>query len=132
MKPYPFASLNHLTVPCAIRLCPLSLGRGWPARVMSPGHHGRVSPTFRGNKKAPSRTDVPAAQLPLTQDFLSRTDQAALRRRQKTGCRLAMAETAVKVVVAALRVANVSEGEDRTVPGSGFTGARQSTVTARA
>src|SRR5882724_6311162 len=24
MKPYPFASLNHLTVPCAIRLFPLS------------------------------------------------------------------------------------------------------------
>src|SRR5260370_12501860 len=30
MKPYPFASLNHLTVPCAIRLFPLSLGGDGP------------------------------------------------------------------------------------------------------
>src|SRR6266545_3913960 len=58
MKPYPFASLNHLTVPCAIRLFPLSLRTGMsrpcnPQATMAGG-----PPGSGGIKKAPSRTGV--------------------------------------------------------------------------
>src|SRR5688572_11181001 len=111
MKPYPFASLNHLTVPCAIRLFPLSLGRNDRPRD-DPGHHGpgsleilRSSSTrSEGNKKAPSRTYVPAARPPLARSL----SHVRIKRRcnlaeklRKSGCRLATVETGVKTVVPA-------------------------------
>src|SRR5689334_4070530 len=49
MKPYPFASLNHLTVPCAIRLYPLSLGGD--GRPLAPRHHGWGFPRDRGEQQ---------------------------------------------------------------------------------
>src|SRR5262249_38499471 len=50
MKPYPFASLNHLTVPCAIRLFPLSLGGDEPPAKPRATMAG-VSPRKRGEQK---------------------------------------------------------------------------------
>src|SRR5262245_34567935 len=52
MKPYPFASLNHLTVPCAIRLCPLSLGRGMARPRDVPGPPWPGVPHISGEQKS--------------------------------------------------------------------------------
>src|SRR3989304_6669949 len=80
MKPYPLASLNHLTVPCAMPGFPLSLSGGEPP-TKSPDHHGRGLPRDRGEtKRAPARTHVLTALAPFRTDrFRSRTDQATRR-----------------------------------------------------
>src|SRR3990167_5082433 len=89
MKPYPLASLNHLTVPCAIPRFPLSLGGGEPP-TKSPDHHGRGLPRDRGEtKRAPARTRVLTALAPFRTDrFRSRTDQATRQRYPKAAATL--------------------------------------------
>src|SRR5262245_3208099 len=59
MKPYPFASLNHLTVPCAIRLFPLSLGGDEPPAKPRATMAG-VSPRNRGEQKKRRRGPKPS------------------------------------------------------------------------
>src|SRR6185503_17150090 len=59
MKPYPFASLNHLTVPLAMTR-PLS-ERG--SRPVKPRHHGGGPPELWRKSKNAAGAEVPAALI---------------------------------------------------------------------
>src|SRR5260370_33165166 len=84
MKPYPFASLNHLTVPCAIRLFPLSLGGDGPP-AKPPATMAGDSPRDRGEQqKSADEGPRPSRRShSLEPRFCSRTNGTELQSPRK-------------------------------------------------